>query len=108
MSIIYEVRYTAPAQNDIGELLSYIASNNVSGAEEFIREMQNQVDSLKTFPYRCAVIPERDSLTDSFRHLLFGPYRTIFQVADSTVHILRVIHGARLIDQLEMGDDFPK
>jgi len=106
VSTKYEVRYTAAAQADIREILSYIAADNVSGAEEFVREMQKQIDSLKTFPNRCAVIPERDSLPGSYRHLLFGSYRTVFQVDGMTVHVLRVIHGARLLDPLEFNGTF--
>ena len=50
MSIRYEVKYTVEAQADIREILSHLAADNFSGAEEFIREMQKQIDSLKTFP----------------------------------------------------------
>jgi len=33
-----------------------------------------------------------------YRHITYGHYRTIFRVEGSRVIILRVIHGARLLD----------
>lgn len=50
-------------------------------------------------PERCALIAENEILGTSYRHLLYGRYRTIFRIAGRTVVILRVIHGARLLDE---------
>lgn len=108
MSTKYEVRYTSAAEADLRGILSYISTENVSGAEEFIREMQRQIETLKTLPHRCPVIPERDSVSGSYRHMIFGRYRAIFQVSGKTVYVLRVIHGARLLDPIEFGDIIPE
>ena len=34
----------------------------------------------------------------AYRHLVFGDYRTIFRVSGGTVFVLRIVHGARLLD----------
>jgi plasmid stabilization system protein ParE len=54
--------------------------------------------SLGRWPRRCPVIPEAPEFAVEYRHLVDGPYRTIFRVAGSRVIILRVIHGAQLLD----------
>ena len=43
-------------------------------------------------------MPENDLLGTSYCHQLIGNYRTIFKITGARVIILRVIHGARLLD----------
>jgi plasmid stabilization system protein ParE len=47
---------------------------------------------------RCPVIPESQDLGREYRHLVSGHYRTLFKIAGEKVIIMRVIHGARLLD----------
>jgi toxin ParE1/3/4 len=44
------------------------------------------------------LIPENEILGTRYRHMIYGDYRTVFRVAKRTVYVLRVIHGARLLD----------
>lgn len=46
----------------------------------------------------AAVPPEASELDVEYRHLIDAPYRTIFRVSRSRVIIIRVIHGAQLLD----------
>ena len=50
------------------------------------------------FPERCPLIPENEILGTRYRHLLYGNYRTVFRIERKTVYLIRVIHGARLLD----------
>jgi len=47
---------------------------------------------------RCPIIAEAQELEEKYRHLIYGNYRTIFRIEESKVIIMRVIHGARLLD----------
>jgi plasmid stabilization system protein ParE len=49
-------------------------------------------------PTRCEIIPEAEDVGIEYRHLIFGQYRTIFRIVEKSVIVLRVIHGARLLD----------
>jgi prevent-host-death family protein len=46
-------------------------------------------------PERCASLPENELPGTGYRHLLVDNYRTIY----SRAIIMRVLHGARLLDQ---------
>jgi len=35
---------------------------------------------------------------ERYRHLLFGHYRAVFRIAGDRVIVMRVLHGARLLD----------
>ena len=72
--------------------------DNPVAAVKWIEEIEHQIDSLETFPERCPIIPETRELGREYRHLIFGNYRTIFRIQGSKVIIMRVIHGARLLN----------
>lgn len=94
----YQVRITRSAESDIEEIWSFIAADNPTEANKFILQLENQVDTLERFPERCPLVPEIELLGTRYRHLLFGKYRTIFRISGKTVYVLRIIHGARLLD----------
>ena len=94
----FSVEITPYAEADIAEIWDYIAQDSPANAEAFILALEEQIASLEKFPKRCSRIPENEILGTSYRHLIHGSYRTIFRIAGSRVVILRVIHGARLLD----------
>jgi plasmid stabilization system protein ParE len=94
----YRVEITAAAQEDVRRCHDYIAEDSPASARRWVDELQRQMASLETFPLRCGLIPEAAELGGSYRHLIFGNYRTIFRVAGTTVWVVRIIHGAQLLD----------
>lgn len=98
MSARFRVEITPSAEADIAEIWDYITQDSPANAEAFLRVLEEQIASLEQFPERCSRIPENEPLGTSYRHLLHGAYRTIFRITGSRVIILRVIHGARLLD----------
>jgi toxin ParE1/3/4 len=94
----YKVEITRAAKSDIIEIFDHIAKDNPVAAANFVRQLERQILSLKQYPLRCPIIPEAVELKREYRHLLYGAYRTIFKVSTKSVIIIRVIHGARLLD----------
>lgn len=94
----YRVEITPLAEADITEIWEYIASDSPEAAAGFIVELTRQAETLAVFPERCSLIPENEQLGTRYRHLIYGNYRTIFRISGKTVYVLRVIHGARLLD----------
>jgi len=92
------VEITPSAETDIAEIWDYITQDSHANADAFILALEEQIASLEKFPERCSRIPENEILGTSYRHLIHGSYRTIFRIAGSSVVILRVIHGSRLLD----------
>lgn len=92
------VEITPSAEADIAEIWDYIAQDSPGNAKAFILALEEQIASLEKFPERCPRIAENEILGTSYRHLIHGPYRTILRIAGSKVIILRVLHGARLLD----------
>lgn len=94
----FKVEITSIAEADVAEIWDYIAQDSPFNANAFINKLSEQIETLENFPERSPLIAENRILGTAFRHLIYGHYRTIFRIAGRTVIILRVIHGARLLD----------
>jgi plasmid stabilization system protein ParE len=94
----FRVSIARAAENDIEEAWSFIAQDSPEAADSFIGRIEKQIETLEIFPDRCPLIPENEILGTRYRHMIYGDYRTVFRVARRTVYVLRVIHGARLLD----------
>lgn len=100
----FEVKITRAAQDDVEEIWNYIFADNPDQADCFIGQLKKQIGSLERYPQRCPLIVENQILGSRYRHLINGNYRTIFRVSGKTVYVLRVIHGARLMDMSILED----
>lgn len=98
MALKFRVEITPTAESDIGDIGSFIAEESPENATSFILALEQQVLTLESLPERCPLIPENEVLNTRCRHLIYGNYRTIFRIAGKTVYVLRVIHGARLLE----------
>ena len=94
----YSVEITPAAERDVEEIWTYIADDSPENATAFILRLEEQIEALEQFPKRCLLIPENEILGTGYRHLIYGAYRTIFRITGKTVFIVRIIHGARLLD----------
>lgn len=95
----YRVEITKIAENGILTIFEYIQQDNPLAAIKWVKEIEQQINSLENFPKRCPVIPESEEIGREYRHLIYGNYRTIFRIQGQKVIIMRVIHGARLLDR---------
>jgi plasmid stabilization system protein ParE len=94
----FAVEISRAAARDIESIYAFIARDNPAAAEAWLDTFEAHVGSLERWPRRGAIIPESPELDVEYRHLSHAPYRTVFRIAGSKVLIVRVIHGAQLLD----------
>ncbi len=94
----FRVDITEAAEADVVEIWEYTAQDKPDAAPAFVLRLEEQIRTLERFPERSLLVPENEPLGTAYRHLLHGNYRTIFKIVGSRVIILRVLHGARLLD----------
>jgi len=94
----YEVNLTRHAQEDLEHIFDYIAADSINNASNFIVELEKSVYSLEHLPNRNPLIPENEYFGTDYRHLIYKKYRIIYRVLENSVFILRIIHGAKLLE----------
>jgi plasmid stabilization system protein ParE len=94
----YKVNISLNAQKDLEHIFFYIAEDSINNAKKFILELEKKIYSLDTFPERFALIPENIFFGTSYRYIVHKKYRVIYKIANNSVQILRVVHGAKLLD----------
>ena len=94
----YRVEITEAAEADITEIWEYIIQDKPDAATAFVLRLEEQIGTLERFRERCPLVPENELLGTAYRHLLYGNYQTIFKIVESRVIIMRVLHGAQLLD----------
>jgi toxin ParE1/3/4 len=94
----FKVDITEAAEADVAEIWEYVAQDKPDAAIAFVLRLEEQIGTLERFPERSPLAPENELLGTAYRHLVHSNYRTIFKIVGSRVIILRVLHGARLLD----------
>ena len=94
----FKVNLTQLAQRDLEQIYSYIAADSIKNAMNFVLELEKEIYSLDTFPERQPLIAENEFFATDYRHLIYKKYRVIYRISEKTVFILRVIHGAMLLE----------
>jgi len=94
----YRVEITRSAGRDVIGIYEYIERRSPERAVKWFAEIERQAQTLRQHPTRCPVIPEVDDIGIEYRHLIGGNYRTVFRIEGSTVYVVRVVHGAQLLE----------
>lgn len=84
------------AEDDLENAYLYIAQESPKNALNWFSQMQSEIRSLETLPFRCPLAPENNVFDQEIRQLIVGKYRVLFTVQSPYVHILHVRHGAQL------------
>lgn len=94
----YRVDVTRAAERDIAAIHAHIGRDNLPAAAAWLDSIERNIASLEQWPQRCPIVSEALDLDLEYRHLVNAPYRAIFRIAGRRVIIVRVIHGAQLLD----------
>lgn len=86
------LRWTRPAENDLNEILTYIAADDPTAALATIDRIEAVALRLTEFPRSG----REGSVPDTHELPLPGlPFLIIYRVREADVEVLRVLHGAR-------------
>ena len=91
----HQIIWSLQARDDLSEIVTFIAADNPTVAEEFGFRLMSKVDVLANFPLIGRVVPEEND--ENIREIILRPYRIIYQVLaeKQVVAIARIWHRAR-------------
>lgn len=95
MSGRYDVRYLPAAEQDLLDILDYIARDNPDAARAFVDRVEQAIGRLAFFP-KSGPQPRDPRLRRlGYRVLVVDDYLVFYVLIRRTVQIRRLIHGAR-------------
>ena len=90
-----KVSWMPSALDDLKSIRDYIAKDSVYYAGKFVEGAFKAVERLKQFPRSGRMVPEMEN--PALREIIYGSYRIIYELDNSNVQILTVVHGMRLL-----------
>ena len=96
---MHSIIRTDRADEDLIEIWSYIAADNISAADRVLDAIEARWDNLARHPYSGVA---RDDIAPGIRHLVSGEYLTLYRLSGSAIEIIRVLHGRRRISSKVM------
>ncbi|NVM34218.1 MAG: type II toxin-antitoxin system RelE/ParE family toxin [Candidatus Lokiarchaeota archaeon] len=91
-----EIEWSQTSENDLNEIIDYIAQDSLEYALSFYEEVREKVENLVQFPKMGRKVPELDD--PNIRELILRNYRLIYRIFEEKVQIIRLIHGSRILD----------
>ena len=90
-------RISPRASEDLTEIWSYIADDSVANADAFIDKLFETMQVLSRQPGSGR---HREELASGIQSFPFGRYIIFYRVVTSGIEIVRVLHGARDIENI--------
>lgn len=91
----YRIRLLRLAEEDLNEIILFIALDNLSAAENIATKIEKHIQTLANHP-RLGKAPNESQLAGAgYRYLIVDNYLIFYTIEDETVFIHRIIHGAR-------------
>lgn len=97
----YEVLWTQTARDDLEEIVSFIAADNLIAALSVLDRIEKRAALLVVQPERGRVVPElREEGIRQYRELLERLWRIIYRVEQQIIFVLGVLDGRRDLQTL--------
>lgn len=87
------------AQIDLDEIWITIAQTDFVRADRFVAKLESKINGLSRFPESGV---DRADLFNSTRMLVEGNYLIFYQYDGHHVNVMRIVHGARDLNDLDL------
>ena len=97
----YDVVWSNIAENDLKNIVEYIADDSPTNALKIFKRIKQRALSLYTFPERGRIVPElRDQGILYYRELVISPWRILYRISEKRVLVLSVLDSRRNIEDI--------
>ena len=92
----FHVLWTQTAQQDLSEIIEYIAQDSAGVALEILLKLEAKAALLLTLPNRGRIVPELlHTGISQYRELICTPWRIVYRVERQQVLIMAVLDSRR-------------
>jgi addiction module RelE/StbE family toxin len=97
----YFIKWTAPAREDINEIINYISETNIHYAVKVLDNIEKNVRKLDMFPQRYRIVPELEKYGYVlYREIIVEYWRIIYKIENNLVYIMLIIDGRRNLEDI--------
>jgi len=89
------VKLLGIAEDDLAEIITFIAEDDVAAAEKLADKMETRLARLSDHPALGRIPAEEELARLGYRYLVVDNYLVFYTVSAQAVLIHRIIHGAR-------------
>lgn len=101
MSQTYEIIWAGVAENDLKEIIEYIATDSPANALKILKKIKQKASDLYTLPERGRIVPElQDQGIFLYRELIIPPWRIIYRISEMKVYVLSVLDGRQNVEDI--------
>lgn len=101
MSKGYNVTWAGVAENDLLNIVEYIAEDRPQNVLQILTKIKKHASSLYSLPERGIIVPELyDQGILLYRELIVAPWRLIYRIAGQEIFILSVIDSRRNVEDI--------
>lgn len=91
----YTVRLLRVAEDDLNEIITYIAAENRTAAEMIATKIEKNLTRLFSYPSLGKIPKDEELRRLGYRFLVVENYLIFYTIEGQTILIHRIIHGAR-------------
>jgi toxin ParE1/3/4 len=101
MTSNYNVIWANVAENDLINIVEYIAEESPQNALEIFKKIRQTASDLYNQPERGRVVPElQDQGILQYRELIIPPWRLIYRISGRKIYVLSVIDSRRNVEDI--------
>ena len=91
----YTVRLLRVAEEDLTEIVTYIAADRPSAAEAISKKIEKSLQLLSRHPHLGRIPNEEELIRLGYRYLVVENYLIFYTIEGQTIYVHRILHGAR-------------
>ncbi len=97
----FQVLWTLPAEQDVHEIIAFIAQENPIAAKKVLDQFKEQAMRLECCPERGRVVPElKEQGLLQYRELIISHWRLIYRIHQNQVLVLTVLDARRNVKDI--------
>jgi len=97
----YQIKWAAPAREDINDIIDYISQTNINYAVKTLDKIEEHVNQLDLFPERYRIVPELERYGYLlYREIIVDWWRIIYKIENNLIYIMLVIDSRRNLEDL--------
>ncbi|MBU0964784.1 MAG: type II toxin-antitoxin system RelE/ParE family toxin [Proteobacteria bacterium] len=101
MSTPFKVHWASIAEEDLKNIILYIAEDSPTNARNIFEKIKETASSLTHLPERGRIVPElQDQGIFLYRELILAPWRIVYRVSDKKVYVLSVIDSRQNVEDI--------